>query len=90
MHESLHHVHEKTLYMRKAKAQLHNSDQHLCFLFIELHGVVVMHQSFVYTDSQRMARLRCRAITFFIVPPVPGNYQGFNIGNLTPVRFSVV
>ena len=27
---------------------------------------------------------------FCIVPAVQGNLQGFNIGTLTPVRFSVV
>ena len=59
-----------------------------------------MHQSFVSKFPTSMvstpptptgiakgiAGLRCRAITFLLNPQC----RGFNIGNLTPLRFSVV
>ena len=36
------------------------------------------------------SRAKVQGNYFLIVSPVPGNYQGFNILNFTPVRFSVV
>ena len=55
----------------------------------------VMHQSFVSTAPHLRgepgnSRANVQGNYFLIVPAVPGNCRGFNIGTLAAVRFSVV
>ena len=65
-----------------------------CYI-VDLAEEQIMHQSFVSTAPHLRglpgnSRAKVQGNYFLIVPTVPGNYRGFNIGNLTPVRFSVV
>ena len=62
---------------------------------VNTHAGTFMHQSFVFTAPKLRgwpgnSRAKVQGNYVLIVSPVPGNYQGFNILNLTPVRFSVV
>ena len=61
-------------------------------LFTSLYEVnSFMHKSFVSTaPTYEDSRAKVQGNYFFILPTVPGNCQGFKIGTLIQMRFSVV
>ena len=62
--------------------------------FLNSNYVPIMHQSFVstpptYRDSGGIAGLTVQCKYFLIVPALPGKCWGYNIGTITPLRFSL-